>query len=50
MINLGRNGDNEWLTGDRPMDWYTGLHPLDCPGESLIYPDVDVREWRVSLT
>jgi len=34
MINLGRNGDNEWLTGDRPIDWYTGMHPLDCPGES----------------
>jgi len=32
MINLGRNGDNEWLTGDRPIDWYTGMHPLDCPG------------------
>lgn len=35
MINLGRNGDNEWLTGTRPEDWFTGLSPSRCPGESL---------------
>jgi hypothetical protein len=33
MINLGRNGDNEWLTGTRTEDWFTGLSPRRCPGE-----------------
>ncbi|KAL3905288.1 MAG: hypothetical protein SGILL_009738, partial [Bacillariaceae sp.] len=33
MINLGRNNDNEWLTGPRNADeWYTGLKPSICPG------------------
>ena len=32
MINLGRNRDNEWLTGSRPDAWWTGVHPRTCPG------------------
>lgn len=32
MINLGRDNDNEWLTGPREEEWFTGVHPLDCPG------------------
>lgn len=33
MINLGRGSDNEWLTGPREEDWFTGVHPRDCPGK-----------------
>jgi hypothetical protein len=32
MVNLGRNNDNEWLTGPRGQEWFTGTHPLECPG------------------
>jgi hypothetical protein len=32
MINLGRDGDNEWLTGPRDQEWFTGVAPRDCPG------------------
>lgn len=32
MINLGRNDDNEWLTGPRGREWFTGVHPRECPG------------------
>ncbi|CAB9522563.1 Hercynine oxygenase [Seminavis robusta] len=32
MINLGRGDDNEWLTGPREDEWFTGIHPRDCPG------------------
>jgi hypothetical protein len=30
-VNLGREGD-EWLRGDRPREWYTGVHPSECHG------------------
>lgn len=33
MINLGRGNDNEWLTGTRPDDWFTGVAPSKCPGK-----------------
>lgn len=33
MINLGRGTDNEWLTGPREDEWFTGRHPRDCPGK-----------------
>ena len=33
MINLGRGNDNEWLTGPREKEWFTGIHPSDCPGK-----------------
>lgn len=33
MINLGRGTDNEWLTGPREEEWFTGVHPRDCPGK-----------------
>lgn len=33
MINLGRGNDNEWLTGPRPLEWFTGLPPSMCPGK-----------------
>jgi hypothetical protein len=32
-INLGRDGDNEWLTGPRDQDWFTGVAPRECPGK-----------------
>jgi hypothetical protein len=33
-INLGRDGDNEWLTGPRDQDWFTGVAPSsNCPGK-----------------
>lgn len=32
MVNLGR-GDNEWLTGPRGRDWFTGKAPDVCPGK-----------------
>lgn len=45
--NLGRNGDNEWLTGPRDeAKWYTGVKPSDCPGfekgvlRSLPFPNL----------
>jgi hypothetical protein len=31
MINLEREHD-DWLHGPRPHDWFTGVHPKDCPG------------------
>jgi len=31
-VNLNRRGDNEWLTGPRSEDWYTGKSPKLCPG------------------
>lgn len=34
MINLGRDGDNEWLTGPRDQEWFTGVAPRECPGTS----------------
>jgi hypothetical protein len=33
MINLGRAGENEWLTGPRDQDWFTGVAPSKCPGK-----------------
>jgi hypothetical protein len=33
MINLGRGNDNEWLSGPRPQEWFTGLPPSKCPGK-----------------
>jgi hypothetical protein len=37
MINLGRDGDNEWLLKTRdPDDWFTGKKPSICPGELLL--------------
>jgi len=33
MINLGRGNENEWLTGPRHEDWFTGLAPSKCPGK-----------------
>lgn len=33
MINLGRGNNNEWLTGPRPEEWFTGLAPSECPGK-----------------
>ena len=32
MVNLGR-GDDEWLTGPRGGEWFTGVAPDVCPGE-----------------
>ena len=32
-INLGRLDDNRWLSGPRPEDWFTGMHPKCCPGK-----------------
>ena len=35
MINLGRDGNNEWLLKPRdPDDWFTGLKPAVCPGKN----------------
>ncbi|MGK3734737.1 MAG: hypothetical protein ACI8RD_002761 [Bacillariaceae sp.] len=34
MINLGRNDNNEWLTGPRDDEWFTGKHPKISPGAS----------------
>jgi len=31
-INLGRGSNNQWLTGPRTDDWFTGLPPSQCPG------------------
>ena len=33
MINLGRGNDDDWLTGPRPQEWFTGLPPSMCPGK-----------------
>jgi hypothetical protein len=35
MANLGRT-DQNWLEGPRSQDWFTGVHPSACPGESPI--------------
>ena len=32
-INLGRGNVNQWLSGPRSEDWFTGMHPSCCPGE-----------------
>jgi hypothetical protein len=32
MINLGRQDDNNWLSKPREDDWWTGVHPRNCPG------------------
>jgi 5-histidylcysteine sulfoxide synthase len=33
MINLGRDGNDEWLLKQRdPDEWFTGLKPEICPG------------------
>ena len=33
MINLGRDDNDQWLTGPRdPNEWFTGVQPSDCPG------------------
>jgi hypothetical protein len=38
MINLGRkNHDNEWLTGPRGREWFTGVHPRECPGMCVAF-------------
>jgi hypothetical protein len=34
MINLGRGSNNQWLTGPRDEEWFTGLPPAQCPGKS----------------
>jgi len=31
MVNLGR-GDDDWLTGPRDVEWFTGKAPHVCPG------------------
>ena len=31
--NLGRRNDDAWLTGPRLANWYTGVHPSQCPGK-----------------
>jgi hypothetical protein len=33
MINIGRGNENEWLSGPRPQEWFTGLSPSKCPGK-----------------
>lgn len=46
MINLGRDGDNEWLTGPRDQEWFTGVAPRNCPGtydNRLLYGMIFVR-------
>ena len=35
MVNLNRGNENEWLSRPRSSDWYTGLEPSICPGESV---------------
>ena len=33
MINLGRDDNDQWLTGPRdPNEWFTGVQPSECPG------------------
>lgn len=41
MINLGRGNDDEWLTGPREEDWFTGIHPRVCPGTVSSFPLLD---------
>ncbi|CAJ1933810.1 unnamed protein product [Cylindrotheca closterium] len=49
MINLGRDGNNEWLSTQRDADeWFTGLKPSICAGSdangkirSLALPKLD---------
>lgn len=36
MVNLGR-GDDEWLTGPRGRDWFTGKAPDVCPGKPRLF-------------
>ena len=36
MVNLGR-GDEAWLSGPRSADWFTGVHPMVCPGKCMTY-------------
>ena len=33
MVNVGRESD-AWLHGPRSADWFTGVHPSECPGMS----------------
>ena len=40
MVNLGR-GDDEWLSGPRDVDWFTGIEPSACPGEYLMWENHD---------
>ena len=37
MINLGRDSGkiDAWLTGPRSDEWYTGVHPSQCPGKCM---------------
>eukprot|EP00934_Nitzschia_sp_Nitz4_P006520 Nitzschia sp. Nitz4//scaffold25_size161228//36694//39737//NITZ4_002420-RA/size161228-augustus-gene-0.124-mRNA-1//-1//CDS//3329544556//6510//frame0 len=35
MVNLGRDDSNEWLTGARQDEWFTGLKPTQCPGTDV---------------
>jgi len=37
MVNLGRGRDNEWLSGPRPKEWFTGLNPELCPGRLHVW-------------
>lgn len=37
MINLGRGSNNQWLTGPRSDEWFTGLPPSQCPGKYKYY-------------
>jgi hypothetical protein len=30
-VNVGRE-DDSWLHGPRPSEWFTGIHPSECPG------------------
>lgn len=46
MVNLGRGNDNEWLTGPRPEEWFTGLAPSKCPGKNKMF--LSVYKNRVS--
>ena len=46
IINLGRGDDNEWLTGPRAEEWFTGIHPRICPGK---YNDnYNCSSWRLT--
>jgi hypothetical protein len=49
MINLGRKGENEWLTGPRDEEWFTGVAPRNCPGTydiHILYGIILVAEWH----
>lgn len=43
MINVGRGTNNQWLTGPRSEDWFTGLPPSQCPGKSQRCDDTNTR-------